>query len=201
MRDEIAMKKNFTLAAWLSFSVILFPVNASLADQASLWKNVGGWEIRVDNTLGYGCFALAIYDGGTALRIGIDPSSDYNGYILLGNPKWKSLEPGKDYDLKIQFDKETPWTAVAKAVQFDDGGLVMLHASFDKGAVLKEFSKKHQVAFYYNDSLIDRLRLKGSALATRELIRCQMSMKETGVSKQKPDPFKNSSRNSDPFAN
>jgi hypothetical protein len=77
----------------------------------------------------------------------------------------------------------------------------MLFMQFDKSSLLKEFSSKHQLIVSYKNQEIDRLNLRGSALATDELVKCQIAMKETGVSRPKPDPFGYSGKKRDPFSN
>ena len=93
------MLRILTLAALLA-SLAAQP---SLAADAPLWATVGNWQIRVDETLNYGCFMVGSYERGDVLRIGLDFRSGANGYILVGNATWKSLEVGKEYQLSVQF--------------------------------------------------------------------------------------------------
>lgn len=188
------------LSLCVGLSFIFASVNAGLADEAPLWKRVAGWDIRVDNTLGYGCFALAIYEEGTVFRIGFDPSRNYSGYIVLGHDSWKSLEVDKDYELVFKFDNEAPWNATATGTQFGSGGITFLHARFDKGDFLKEFARKHALEVSFKNRVIARLNLKGSARATKEMVNCQVAMKETGTSSPAGDPFAGSGKKRDPFS-
>ena len=54
------------------------------AQDTLLWRTVGQWQIRVDKSLGYGCFLVGSYTQGTILRIGIDQQNG-NGYVMVGN--------------------------------------------------------------------------------------------------------------------
>jgi hypothetical protein len=195
------MIRKMVLTKWSVFACFLFAMVDAIAGESPLWKEVGSWEVRVDNTLGYGCFAMAAYKGGTVLRIGFDASKNYRGYLVLGNSEWKSLEAGKEYELVVQFDRASPWSAPAQAVQFGSGRATMLFMQFDKSKVFKEFASKHQLIVFYKNQEIDRLNLKGSALAIDELVKCQIAMKETGTSSPKADPFNYSGQKRDPFAN
>lgn len=188
------------LGLCIGFAYALAAPNSGMADEAPLWKRVAGWDIRVDNTLGYGCFALAIYEEGTVFRIGFDPSRNYSGYIVLGDQAWESIEVDKDYPLVFKFDDETPWNATATGVRFGSGEITFLHASFDKGDFLREFARKHQLEVSFKDRVIARLNLKGSARATKEMLNCQVAMKETGTSKPARDPFSETGKKRDPFS-
>ena len=91
-----------------------------------LWKSVGDWEIRVDKTQNFGCFMVGVYTRGDLFRIGFDRTRGTNGYIVIGNAAWASLEEGKDYDLYLQFDNENAWHGTASAFKFQGYGTEFL---------------------------------------------------------------------------
>ena len=194
------MKTCMTLIAIILGHALAF-ASPVYAEESPLWKNVEGWDVRVDNTLGYGCFLMTGYEGGTFLRIGFDPSKNYSGYILLGDKDWNSLEVDKDYPLSLKFDQETPWNATARGVRFGSGKVTFLHFIFDEGDLLKEFARKHQLEVRYKDRAIARLKLKGSAAATKAMVQCQVEMRDTGVANSSTDPFSKKDTEKDPFAN
>lgn len=166
-------------------------------DEAPEWGTVGIWSVRVDPSLDNGCFLFAAYEGGTALRLGIDPTRRYNGYLMVGNEQWTSLEVGKDYKLTIRFDDEDAWEASATAV--DMSGMTMLYLSFSESGFLDEFMRKHALYISYNGTAVDSLKLTSSAKAGAELLRCQSTMQGSG--KQTSDPFAPGKKAaSDPFA-
>ena len=80
-----------------------FAIAPALAQDTPLWRTVGQWQIRVDASLGYGCFLVGSYTRGTVLRIGIDQQNG-NGYVMVGNEAWRSLQVGNQYDLALRFD-------------------------------------------------------------------------------------------------
>ena len=91
-----------------------FAIAPARAQDTLLWRTVGQWQIRVDKSLGYGCFLVGSYTQGTILRIGIDQQSG-NGYVMVGNEAWRSLQVGNQYDLALRFDNASPWRGNATA--------------------------------------------------------------------------------------
>ena len=72
------------------------------AQDIVLWKTIGSWDVSIDTTLQNSCYALASWTSGTVMRIGLDPVKD-KFYFLVGNPKWNTLQPDTEYDIRIQF--------------------------------------------------------------------------------------------------
>ena len=174
-------------------------------EETFLWKVVEGWQLRVDPSVGYGCFLMAVFETGTAVRIGINRDS-HNGYLMLMNEKWRSLEVGKEYPISVKFDDETPWTVKSRAISMGD--TPALTGNFSDGTFLSEFARKRFVELYYNNKMVGRLSLRGSAPATLELIECQRradAAKLEARSGPSGDPFDEApnrrTANDDPFAN
>jgi hypothetical protein len=159
---------------------------------------VKGWSIRVDTTLGNGCFAYAQYEGDTVLRLGVD-NRDNTIYVLFGDSDWESIEYRKEYLVEIQFGDEGKWKGDATGMSFDppeDQPYLWIHVVSDNAAnFIAEFMKEQNVALFYNDNSIANLRLKGSYAAGLKLIECQEVMKSN-----KKDPFSEPVIEKDPFA-
>ncbi|MEZ2128876.1 MULTISPECIES: hypothetical protein [unclassified Sinorhizobium] len=148
------------------------------------WKDVGGWSVLLDPSLGNACFVSTVYEGGTTLRLGFDFSNAQRSiYLALGNPNWKSLEPGKDYPLKIQFDGNPLWDATARALTFSGTNFLSVVTSDPNFA--DEFSRKLAMRATFNGKQVAALRLKGSARAIDEMINCQKAV-DKALSAQKP---------------
>lgn len=191
MRKGTIMKNAGTAA--VAFTLLS---NGSVyAETMPKWKTVAGWDIHVDTTLNYGCFLFSEFESGTVLRIGFDRKSG-NAYLLVGNRKWASLEEGKEYEIKIQFDSEKPWAGPAKAIRMGEEGTRFLTLDFSSADFLKEFQSKHVIRLMYKGRSLARLSLKGSSLATTELIRCQTNIEEVrrAASGESADPFDSRSR-------
>lgn len=193
---------------WLVVAVflvgILTGIAQSEAKKAIRWKKVAGWEIRVDQTLGYGCFLFAGFEKGTVLRLGFAKS--IGAYLMIGDLAWKSLERGKNYKLRIKFDEDSWWSADATAL--DMNGVTALTVMFTNADFIHEFARRHTIFISYRGKSVANLKLKGTYAAVKELVNCQKSMAgqraaDSG-SISSGDPFASSTRPTrtrDPFAN
>ena len=175
------------------------------AQSSVFWKTVGNWDISIDTTIDDGCYALASWNGGTVLRIGINPSAD-NYYVLIGNDKWASLQNEVDYDIQIQFGSRASWDVAARGLQFAPGETVYLHAQSTKMDFVSEFQRALNMKISYNGNEIDNLKLTGSSRAWNEVVACQNEVDRRGATNLE-DPFATTNRPSldgrkaaDPFA-
>lgn len=142
------------------------------AQNTLLWRTVGQWQIRVDKSLGYGCFLVGSYTRGTVLRIGIDQQNG-NGYVMVGNEAWRSLQVGNRYDLALRFDRAAPWRGRATARRIGSGGMVFLYLSFDRARFLVELARRLNMTIYYQGDVVTTLPLRGTNAAVQEMLRCQ----------------------------
>jgi hypothetical protein len=167
----------------LTLAPLLMLAPASAAEP--LWANVGDWSVLVDRSLGNGCFMLSSYTRGTYLRIGINNTAK-NGYVMIGNEAWQSIEVGKEYKLSLEFDGETPWAGTFRATSMGD--VTVLFNSFDKPEFLREVAAKQKLTIYYDDKVVTTLPLTGSYAAVQSLIECQSKVDEA-ASSAPSDPF------------
>jgi hypothetical protein len=190
--------RSFSLAAslWLAITP-----TTSVGEETIKWGSVGQWEIRVDPTIGNGCFTYMSWTGGTIFRIGITPEE--GGFqFFLGNQEWESLEVGKKYNIEIQFGRKTKWEIEATGSQIGGDGLTFLYAQGEKTKFITEFMEQTNMRIFYGDKEIDNLNLSKSYAAILEVIRCQKMMNEPSASRSNSDPFSASrSRATDPFSN
>src|SRR5262245_32891663 len=162
------MLRKLLLACGLSCA----SVTGALAQDTILWRAVGQWQIRVDKSLGYGCFLIGSYTRGTVLRIGIDQQNG-NGYILVGNEAWRSLQVGSQYDLALRFDNTAPWRGRATARRIGSSDMVFLYLSFDRARFLVELARRVNMTIFYNGEVVTSLPLHGTNAAVQEMIQCQ----------------------------
>ncbi len=125
----------------LACGLSCFAIAPRAAQDTLLWRTVGQWQIRVDASLGYGCFLVGSYTRGTVLRIGIDQQNG-NGYVMVGNEAWRSLQVGNQYDLALRFDNASPWRGRATARRIGSGDMVFLYLSFDRARFLVELAQR-----------------------------------------------------------
>ena len=170
------------------------------AQKAAKWAQVGGWEIRVDQSVGNGCFAMQIYEDGTVVRIGVDVT-DKRIYLLFLNDAWKSLEVGKIYPVRIVFDGVSAYNGEMKGHRLEGGTIVLSHRNLSSEFV-KDFMQRNGMRIHYQGSSIANLSLRNTYAALGEVLNCQ---KEIGFGSNSPrnsDPFSSSSGtrpNRDPF--
>ena len=166
-----------------------FAIAPAFAQDTVLWRTVGQWQIRVDASLGYGCFLVGSYTRGTVLRIGIDQQSG-NGYVMVGNEVWRSLQVGSQYDLALRFDGAAPWRGRATARRIGSGDMVFLYLSFDRARFLVELARRLNMTIYYQGAVVTTLPLYGTNAAVQEMLNCQraadIARKNT---RPKGDPF------------
>lgn len=173
------------------------------AQETLPWKEINGWAILMDTTLGNACFVTTGYEDGTFLRLGFDFSQEPKSiYLALGNKNWASLELGKDYPIQIQFDRNPVWNATARAINIS--GINYLAVSTTDTNFANEFTRKLAIRATFNGRQVAALRLKGSALAVDEMLKCQVAVNDALANEKTApkDPFQASPevRNAnDPF--
>ena len=185
--------------AWIAASLVAAVVSGPrevLAQTAPKWAQVGGWEIRVDKSVGNGCFAMQRYEDGTVVRIGVNVGQK-SVYLLFLNDAWKSLEVGKIYPVRIVFDGVSSYDGEMKGHRLAGGALVLAHSNLSTEFV-RDFMQRNSMQIYYHGSRIAALSLRNTYAAIGEVINCQ---KEFGVAPRESDPFSSSGAgpNRDPF--
>ncbi|MGD8327536.1 MAG: hypothetical protein PVF65_11525, partial [Sphingomonadales bacterium] len=131
--------RKFKIVCTVQILLLFSGVNANAKDGTSLWGTVGTWIVKADWTLGGGCFIVNEYETGAALRIGLDPSQN-NGYILIVDNDWTSIEAGKSYKIRVEVGDEAPWEGDAIGWQ-SSNGVPGLWISYEKIKFLLEIVK------------------------------------------------------------
>jgi hypothetical protein len=169
------------LFAWFA----LANSQASAGEDAIPWAKVGAWGIRFDPSLG-GCFMVGSWTQGEVVRIGID-SERKTGYLMIANEKWRSVQEGNKYELRFQFDAETPWRGDSRGIKM--GTATFLLVKFHDATFFKEFATKNVLVISYGDRVVTRLPLTGSLAAMQSVIQCQGQV--DSVVAGQTDPFSN----------
>ena len=175
---------------------------SSYSDNEPLWKDLGGWVVRVDTSLGNGCFTYQLYEGNTIFRIGFNK---INGgmYFFIGDSDWQSLEEGKNYPIQLYFGNKEPWGGDATAIRFGEIPVLWLdlRSSDSASEFLKEFMNELSLNVLFQGESIVLLSLKGTFKAGQELLECQKAINDIPNSNSE-DPFRDQRKKSDdPFRN
>jgi hypothetical protein len=184
-----------------AFLALSLACPAAQANPTITWKDdVRGWFIGVDDSIGHGCFMTATFDGGTALRVQFNPTTDLLQF-MMGNPAWQSVEPGKLYPLSITFGSRSPWTGDAEGLVMGDLHMLVLDVPFTEGRAelfISELKQMPHVTVEYEGRTVDRLKLSGTFAAMDEVIACQAAMAEAQAGTG--DPFSSgAATGADPF--
>lgn len=156
---------------------LLLATSSAVAQETSRWDSVGGWSIRVDNSVGHGCYIHGRYDSGTNLRLGYDPQAS-GVYVILGNPAWRSIERETVYELTLQFDQRAPRRIDATGIPVNGGSALAFNLS--EGDFVQRFMERNVLTISYKGSEVDRLTLSGSTEAVEAMVQCQSQVDQAG---------------------
>jgi hypothetical protein len=173
---------------------------ASAVAQTAEWSQVGGWKIRVDRTIGNGCFAYQTYDDGSVIRLGFNPESK-TIYFLLGNASWQSLEAGKKYQITFEFDAIDRYDGELVGTTVGDNKAVFLDHNNVSVQFTEAFMQRNVMRVYYQNSRIASLSLANTYAAIAEVLNCQSQFNRSNGSQNVSDPFRSGSggNSTDPF--
>lgn len=181
---------------------IIAAAPAMAISETSNWKSVGGWDISFYSNLP-GCLAYTSYEEGTSFFIGFMLDDDALLIdVTLMDDRWESIEEGKEYNVKVHFGDETPWSMemTGKDYSGTPGLNVAIDVESDQAELFaEEFQRETGMKWTYGDTTLGNYTLRGSRAAFQETISCQQSFNEA-VSNAS-DPFSgNGSGPRDPFA-
>jgi hypothetical protein len=138
-----------------------------------VYGNVNGWTVHTDPSQNYRCFAEALYEGGSSIRIGFNADSEL--YLSITDSSWSGTVAGKQYDVALQFDEESPTTFRAVGAA-ESSGLSVIVPSNRLAEFRKEFATRYMVSAHYGNQEPVMLSLGGSFRATTMLDECQTLM-------------------------
>lgn len=173
-----------------ALAAILIAAAGGASADSTLWKTVGWWDISFYPN-SEGCSALAAYDGGISFFIGLDATGDEIAMeVLLFDEKWKSIEDEKEYEVKVAFGNETPWTLdmTGRKAHTISGLRILIPLSSEQAAdFADEFMRETGMEWTYDGVSLGSLALDGSRQAFNEMIDCTKSYQEAVG--QAADPF------------
>ncbi|OOZ38112.1 hypothetical protein BOW53_16520 [Solemya pervernicosa gill symbiont] len=182
------------------FIGILIVVPLAYSEDNPITKRVGDWEVGIDELVRSGCYTTKSYGSGDAFRLGVNKDFSYL-YFAIGNEKWKSIEKGKEYKIRIIFGDETPWSGSMHGININGFPMLLLNIRESKisNAFLSEFMQDKRLVVEYNNIQIASLSLKGASKSVSVLTQCH---KVVDNSSDSGDPFSesNGAKNDDPFS-
>ncbi len=134
------------------------------------WGQVGGWDIRVDRSVGNGCFAMQGYQDGTVLRIGFNMNAG-SFYFTVGNAAWQALQPGAVYPVAFVFDNGSQYRGEMRGVQFGSS-VFLLHNSISADFA-RDFMQRETMRIFYRGAQIAHLSMRNTYAAITEVANCQ----------------------------
>jgi hypothetical protein len=186
--------RTFACAMFGAIAAFTAPVLAE--PNTPSWGRVVGWDIRVDPTLGNGCFAAQNYQRGSVVRIGVNPN-DTTVYFLFGNEAWTSLQVGRTYAITFVFDGVATYTGEMTGYSIS-GSTFLVHNNVSSRFV-NEFMQRNAIEIFYRDERIANLSLRNTYAAVTEVVNCQRALIAAGKSNLSASGRSSSSSGNDPF--
>lgn len=155
-------------AVTLSPAVRASPAPLDLRVDRSFGK-VAGWSIGYSENLG-GCLAAASFADETTIWFGLNGTRK-TSYLALTNPKWKSIDVGGQYGIRLTTRGRGRWQGTFTGFE-REGAKGLFQAGLKEGFVA-DLSNAGAVAIEFEGRQIATLSLVGSTDAFEAVIGCQ----------------------------
>ena len=155
----------------------------SLGVDKSLGK-VAGWSIGINKSLG-GCLAAATYQDETTVWIGVNGEKG-EAFLAFTNPKWKSIEVGRGYQLGLLASGRGKWKGQFYGVERENER--GLFASDLKQGFVLDVARSAGIRVVFEQKIIAQLSLSGSSDAISAMLGCQKEILEAKAPGATPRP-------------
>ena len=145
---------------------------------------VSGWSIGYSDSLG-GCLAAATYGDGTTMWFGIGGARG-SSYLAFTNPKWRSIEVGGQYNLRLLATGHGKWQGTFTG--FDRGDTKGLFQSGLKERFVADLSNAGAIGVIFEGRQIATLSLVGSTEAFDAVLGCQKEAMTASAKSDGPAP-------------
>ena len=149
-------------------SALALPLPALAQDLVAVGQ-VGVWDILVDPTIGNGCLINAVFEDGSDVRIGFDPSAG-TGYLLAMNEAWQGIEEGISYPIQMDVDGQL-YDGEAVGLYID--GMPGADIVFDSVDFLMVVAMRQTLTLVNESGPVMSIDLTDSAAALEQAIACQ----------------------------
>jgi hypothetical protein len=132
------------------------------------WGESGGWIIKIDPSVGNGCYMEKTMDDGTLVQVGFVPDQN-GGFFAAYNVDWTDIEDGAAGTIRFDFVQslfEGEYVGVIKDELF--GG----YAFFNNPEFIKEFGKRNEVSIKGDGEDALSFKLTGTSRAISETRNC-----------------------------
>lgn len=138
---------------------------------------VDGWVVGI-NEAAASCLTSATFNDETTVWVGYG-IRDQSFYFALTNPNWDSIEPGKQYDLRIEAVGGGRWQGKFTGVAREkDKGII---SGSLKESFVNDLVKSAGIAVSVGRRTVAKLSLKGSSSAVSALADCQKVRTSAGT--------------------
>lgn len=174
--------------------IALCSTSAAIAQDTVTWQdNIQGWTVVIDRTIENSCFIISGFENELLLRFQFN-ATQQNVQFIVANVNWKSLEPGKDYDLEVAFGDRDSWAGIAKGHRWNDilPSLVMSVPVANQQAsnFMTEFTAMGSVRVSHDGTEIANVALPGAREAVASMLDCQAAMANAKpIEPAAKDPF------------
>lgn len=136
------------------------------------YADVRGWNIGVNKNF-EGCWITATYQDQTTVWMGFS-GEDRNAFVAFTNPKWKSIEDGKKYNLTVRAQGQRNWTGVYLGFSQPRayGGDTGIFAGPLKEDFVGDIAAAGGLTLYLGQTRVSQLSMTGSAAAILKAIEC-----------------------------
>ncbi|MFG1345567.1 serine protease [Xanthobacter autotrophicus DSM 431] len=145
---------------------------------------VRGWDIGI-NTAVAGCLAKARYEDKTTVWFGFG-GDDKKLFFGLSNPRWKSIESGRSYEIHLVATNAGRWHGTFAGGEAD--GERSLVATNLKKEFMVDIARAGALDVRFQGKSITRLSLSGSMAALDAVIDCQKELNARGTEPRRQPP-------------
>lgn len=132
------------------------------------WGEAAGWIIKIDPSVGNGCYMEKTMEDGTLVQVGFVPDRT-GGFFAAYNTAWTDIEDGAAGTIQFDFGKSLFGGDYVGVVKVDlHGG----YAFFNNPEFIKEFGKRNDVSIKGDGDDALAFKLTGTSKAINAMRNC-----------------------------
>jgi hypothetical protein len=135
----------------------------------------GGWNVVVDASGDPTCFVIGTFRSGITMRFGIDEDEPASLYVVVADPKWKDVEPDRDYEIGMRLDGHEALSMRARSGVVGASPSLTIH--FSDPVQATRFAMGSAMILRKGTTDLARIDLGTPAKALMEMAECRRDMK------------------------